>query len=167
MSKQVISEAQLNQIDIKKIDEVLLASTPQDNSGVLVFSWPRMAPMVSSLTEGVASERRQLIVLVDHPDDTATQDRIKRAIHELREGKPAFDPIEGLDNGFTYRGIPVRFTYLADIDSGIWGVDVYTQLEDGGEGKLHRLKGQWRLREEALLAAQDWTAKYLDRNDNA
>ena len=167
MSKKVISEAQLNQIDIKKIDEVLLASTPQDNSGVLVFSWPRMAPMVSSLTEGVASERRQLIVLVDDPDDTATQDRVKRAIHELREGKPAFEPIEGLDNGFTYRGTPVRFTYRADIGAEfIGGVDVDSQLQTGAEEiRLHTVLGQWRTREEALAAAQEWTANYLDRNN--
>ena len=165
MSKQVISEAQLNQVDLKKIDEVLLASTPQDNSGVLVFSWPRMAPMVSSLTEGVASDWRQLIVVVDDPDDTVTQERVKRSIYDLRKGKPAFEPIEGLDNGFTYRGIPVRFTYRVDAGAKfIGGVDVDSQAQtDAGEIRLHTVRGQWRTREEALAAAQEWTAKYLDQ----
>lgn len=78
-----------------------------------------------------------------------------------------FEPYEqgGPANAFRYKGIPVRFTYRIDIGATqIGGVDIDGVLPgETQESRFLRYDGPFNSRPEALQAAQEWTAKFLDR----
>ena len=77
-----------------------------------------------------------------------------------------FIPYDGIDSGFTYRGVPVRFTYRADLMANHVGeMDIDGVLPgDTRESRFHRLIGPWDTRDQALSAAQEWAAAWLDKH---
>ncbi|RAU43469.1 MULTISPECIES: hypothetical protein [unclassified Pseudomonas] len=80
-----------------------------------------------------------------------------------------FVPLEGPEyptNSFRYGERLVRFTYRVDTQtSAVGGVDIDAKLQNGeGEERIYTLRGNWPSKEEALKAAQDWTAKYFNRS---
>ncbi|WP_312911022.1 hypothetical protein [Stutzerimonas nitrititolerans] len=78
-----------------------------------------------------------------------------------------FEPYSDSDfpaNAFRYKGVPVRFTYRVDLGVnhvGEMDIDAVLPGEEK-ETRLHRLRGPWPGREEALESAKAWTASYLD-----
>lgn len=80
MPKTFISESEIETTDLQPFSEVLLAKTENDFSAVAVFTWPAMAPLCSALSEGVAVLKRQLIILVDDPDDRQVYERIQAKV---------------------------------------------------------------------------------------
>jgi hypothetical protein len=80
MSKLVVSEQDLEGLDLKQFHEVLLVRSSDDDGGVHIFTWPRMAQFVSPLTESPLSNSNQLLVVVENPDDPETVARIKAMV---------------------------------------------------------------------------------------
>jgi len=84
MSKRVVSEQELGDLDLKQFHEVLLVRDPDDHEGVHIFTWPRMAQFVSPLAEAPLSNTNQLLIVVENPDDLETVARIKAIIIPTR-----------------------------------------------------------------------------------
>ncbi|AKK00036.1 hypothetical protein V3H56_12685 [Pseudomonas sp. MS646] len=85
MVDRVITEAEIDQVDLKSYSAVMLVGSPQDQSGVEVFTWPRLAQLVHPSTTAQLTDTSHLLIVVDEPDDPETIARIKKLIIPSRE----------------------------------------------------------------------------------
>jgi len=80
MASRYITEAEIGDVDLKSYHSVLLVASPDDASGVEVFTWPRMAPLADRSVPGKLNDYSYLFVVVADPDDLATVERVKNAV---------------------------------------------------------------------------------------
>lgn len=77
--KKVITEGQLPTIEVWRFDDVLLVADENDQSGVEVFHARKLAKLYGANAEAEIQEAKQLLVVVDNPDDPETIDRVRVA----------------------------------------------------------------------------------------
>lgn len=78
-----IKEADLDKISLKMVDEVLVAGSDEEFSGIEVWKARRIGELYDASTPAKVNERRQVVVVVDDPEDEQTQDRIRSKCFEL------------------------------------------------------------------------------------
>ncbi len=78
-----IKEAELHTINIKLVDEVLVAGPDEEFSAIEVWKARRIGEFYDANTPAKANEHRQVVVVVDDPEDEKTQDRIRSKCFEL------------------------------------------------------------------------------------
>lgn len=82
--KEVVTENQLDAIELKRFDQVLVANSADDDYGVEVFRQHRIAEVYHPLSEAKVNHDIQLIVIVDNPADPATIERIRAKCKSAR-----------------------------------------------------------------------------------
>ncbi|MFV3368452.1 hypothetical protein ACNFH5_09745 [Pseudomonas sp. NY15435] len=87
--KKVITEAELSSTDVRQFHDVLLVKSPDDLSGVEIFHVRVMAKLYGATAEAEVIESKQLLVVVQDPDDPETADRIRVACAEALSNRRA------------------------------------------------------------------------------
>lgn len=77
--KKVITEVELSSTDVQCFDDVLLVKNADDLSGVTVFRARKIARFYGAADESEVIESKQLLVVVNDPDDPETADRVRSA----------------------------------------------------------------------------------------
>jgi len=78
--RKVISESEVETVDLKRFHEVLAVASPDDISGVAIYVSPRLAPFVHPSTPAVTTDTNYLLIVVENPDDPETIERLKRLV---------------------------------------------------------------------------------------
>ncbi|MCG6578014.1 hypothetical protein EGM97_25355 [Pseudomonas sp. AF32] len=81
---RVITEAEIDQVDLKSYNSVFLVGNPEDRTGVEIFTWPKLAQLVHPSTAAPLTDTSQLLIVVDNPDDPDTVARIKSIVVPTR-----------------------------------------------------------------------------------
>ncbi|HBP1011036.1 hypothetical protein [Pseudomonas aeruginosa] len=80
--KKVITEVELASTDVWRFDDVLLVKNADDLSGVTVFRARKIAKFYGAADESEVIESKQLLVVVNDPDDADTAERVRVACAE-------------------------------------------------------------------------------------
>ncbi|RQA03543.1 hypothetical protein IPC506_19565 [Pseudomonas aeruginosa] len=80
--KKVITEVELSSTDVQCFDDVLLVKNADDLSGVAVFHARDIAKFYGATAEAEVTESKQLLVVVNDPDDPETAERVRVACAE-------------------------------------------------------------------------------------
>lgn len=80
--KKVITEDQLSTSEVWRFEDVLLVAHENDESGVEVFHARKLAKLYGVNAEAETLQAKQLLVVVDNPDDPETIKRIRVASAE-------------------------------------------------------------------------------------
>ncbi|MDH1009955.1 hypothetical protein N5J43_08205 [Pseudomonas nicosulfuronedens] len=80
--KKVITEDQLSSTDVWRFDDVLLVADADDLAGVVVYRARNIAKFYGATAEAEVIENKQLLVVVDNPDDPVTAERVRVACTE-------------------------------------------------------------------------------------
>ncbi|HBO2681616.1 hypothetical protein [Pseudomonas aeruginosa] len=81
--KKVITEVELSSTDVWRFDDVLLVKNADDLSGVAVFHARKIAKLYGATAEAEVTETKQLLVVVNDPDDPETAERVRAACAEV------------------------------------------------------------------------------------
>ncbi|PHN56416.1 MULTISPECIES: hypothetical protein [Pseudomonas syringae group] len=77
---ELITEEQLDSIDIRQFHQVWAVRGPDDFSGVQIMADKRLTPFVSSESPAPDITVNNLLIIVDDVDDPLTINRLKSAI---------------------------------------------------------------------------------------
>ena len=78
--RKVISESEIETVDLKSFHEVLAVASPDDISGVAIYVTPRLASFVHPSTPAVTTDTSYLLIVVENPDDPEIIERLKHLV---------------------------------------------------------------------------------------
>lgn len=79
--KEVVTEDQLDEVEIRRFDDVLAVRSPDDTHGVGIFKANRLPVFQSPDSPAKLNVNGILLVVVDDPDDEQTVARLKAKCH--------------------------------------------------------------------------------------
>ncbi|HAC66466.1 MAG TPA: hypothetical protein DCP19_00470 [Pseudomonas sp.] len=79
--KEIVAEDQLDEVELRRFDDVLAVRSPDDTHGVGIFKAKRLPALQSPDLPAKLNENGLLLIVVDNPDDEDTVARLKAKCH--------------------------------------------------------------------------------------